>query len=130
MPDPKPEDNCVDFQTIPVVRIFDEQKAREFYLGFLGMQVDWEHRYEAGFPLYLQVSKGTLVLHLSEHSGDCSPGSKLFVNVSDASALLAELQGRDYAYCRPGMELAPWGDKGFSVTDPFSNRIWFNQPGD
>lgn len=56
MPDPKPEDNCVDFQTIPVVRIFDEQKAREFYLGFLGMQVDWEHRYEAGFPLYLQVS--------------------------------------------------------------------------
>ena len=34
------------------------------------------------------------------------------MNVSDASALLAELQGRDYAYCRPVMELAPWGDQG------------------
>tara|TARA_Y100000815_G_scaffold147036_1_gene132996 strand:+ start:401 stop:559 length:159 start_codon:yes stop_codon:yes gene_type:complete len=27
----------MDFQTIPIVRIFDEQKARDFYLDFLGM---------------------------------------------------------------------------------------------
>lgn len=118
----------MDFQTIPIVRIFDEQKARDFYLGFLGMTLDWEHRFEPGYPLYMQVSKGSLVLHLSEHSGDCSPGSKLFVNVSDARALLAELQTRPYAYCRPLLELAAWGDYGFQVVDPFSNRIWFNQP--
>ncbi len=80
-------------------------------------------------PIYMQVSKGSLVLHLSEHSGDCTPGSKLFVNVSDARALLAELQGREYAYCRPSLEVAAWGDEGFGVVDPFSNRIWFNQMG-
>jgi hypothetical protein len=33
-----------------------------------------EHRFEPGFPLDLQVSRDGLVLHLSEHHGDGSPG--------------------------------------------------------
>jgi hypothetical protein len=74
----------MDFQTIPILRIFDEDKAKEFYLGFLGMQLDWEHRFGAGIPIYMQVSKGNLVFHLSEHSGDCTPGSKVFVNVKES----------------------------------------------
>src|SRR4051812_9278801 len=28
---------------VPVLRIFDVAKAREFYAGFLGFTVDWEH---------------------------------------------------------------------------------------
>ena len=39
--------------TIPILRMCDEAKAREFYLGFLGFAVDWEHRFEPGFPLYM-----------------------------------------------------------------------------
>jgi hypothetical protein len=53
----------------PIVRIFDEAKAREFYVDFLGFTIDWEHRFEPGTPLYMQVSKDTCVLHLSEHYG-------------------------------------------------------------
>lgn len=45
--------------TTPILRIFDEAKAKEFYVGFLGFTVDWEHRFEAGLPLYMQVSKTT-----------------------------------------------------------------------
>ena len=41
----------------PILRIFDEAKAREFYVDFLGFRVDWEHRFEPGLPLYLQVSR-------------------------------------------------------------------------
>ena len=59
-------------KTTPILRIFDEAKAREFYVDFLGFKVDWEHRFEPGLPLYLQVSKDGCVLHLSEHHGDCS----------------------------------------------------------
>lgn len=44
-------------KTTPILRIFDEAKAREFYEGFLGFKVDWEHRFEPDLPLYLQVSK-------------------------------------------------------------------------
>jgi uncharacterized glyoxalase superfamily protein PhnB len=116
------------FQTIPITRIFDEDKAKDFYLGYLGMNVDWEHRFEADFPLYMQVSKGEFKLHLSEHSGDCSPGSKIFVNVDNIEALFEELQAKDYAFCKPIIESAPWGDCCFTVVDPFSNKILFNEP--
>ncbi len=54
-------------KTTPILRIFDEAKAREFYLDFLGFSLDWEHRFEADFPLYMQVSRGECVLHLTEH---------------------------------------------------------------
>ncbi|WP_373095204.1 glyoxalase superfamily protein [Zhongshania sp.] len=42
----------MDFQTIPIMRIFDEEKAKDFYLGYLGMQLDWAHRFAAELPNY------------------------------------------------------------------------------
>ncbi len=120
----------MDYQTIPILRIFDEDKAKEFYLDFLGMKLDWQHRFEDGFPVYMQVSKDNLVLHLSEHSGDCTPGSKVFVHVSDLDALFAEISLRPYKYNKPTIEDAPWGARCFTVTDPFSNKILFNAESD
>ena len=117
----------MEFRTISVIRIFDETKAKDFYLDYLGMSLDWEHRFQEDFPLYMQVSKGSLVFHLSEHSGDCSPGSKTFVHVSDVKALFEELQSKDYSYCNPALEEAPWGGECFTVIDPFSNKILFNK---
>ncbi|MFP3560523.1 glyoxalase superfamily protein, partial [Paraburkholderia sp. SIMBA_049] len=37
---------------VPIIRIFSEDKAREFYVDFLGFSVDWEHRFGDNFPLY------------------------------------------------------------------------------
>ena len=28
-------------QTVPILRSFDEAKAREFYVDYLGFKVDW-----------------------------------------------------------------------------------------
>ena len=36
----------------PILRIFDEAKAREFYLDFLGFRLDWQHRFDDHAPLY------------------------------------------------------------------------------
>ena len=70
----------VEFQrTIPILRIFDVAKAKEFYVGFLGFTVDWEHHFEDNTQAYLQMSRAGLTLHLSEHHGDCCPGSTVFV---------------------------------------------------
>lgn len=44
-------------KTIPILRIFDAAKAKEFYIDFLGFKVDWQHRFEDGLPLYMQISK-------------------------------------------------------------------------
>jgi 8-oxo-dGTP pyrophosphatase MutT (NUDIX family) len=32
-------------KTTPILRIFDEAKAKEFYVEFLGFTVDWEHHF-------------------------------------------------------------------------------------
>lgn len=61
-------------KVIPLLRIFDRKKAEEFYIQWLGFSVDWEHRFEDDLPLYIQVSKAGITLHLTEHHGDCSPG--------------------------------------------------------
>ncbi len=89
------------FQVIPIIRIFDEEKAKEFYLGFLGMNVDWEHRFEKDFPIYIQISRGSLVFQLSEHSGDCTPGTKVFVNTDELDGLYSEIISKKYKYSRP-----------------------------
>jgi len=117
----------MQFQAIPIIRIFNKAKAKAFYLEFLGMSLDWEHRFEEGFPIYMQVSRGDLVFHLSEHSGDCTPGSKTFVNTDDLEGLFDEVTSRGYRYSRPEITTAPWGDRVFEVVDPFSNRILFNE---
>ena len=93
---------------VPILRIFDEARARDFYLGFLGFRIDWEHRFEPGTPLYMQVARDACVLHLSEHHGDATPGSALRIAVSDLDALQADLLGKQYKYARPGIEEMPW----------------------
>jgi catechol 2,3-dioxygenase-like lactoylglutathione lyase family enzyme len=108
----------------PILRIFDEAKAREFYVDFLGFKVDWEHRFEPGLPLYMQVSRDSCVLHLSEHHGDATPGSAMRIEASDLEALHRELTARAYKHARPGIEQMPWG-RDLSIQDPFGNRLTF-----
>ena len=109
----------------PILRIFDEAKARAFYADFLGFQVDWEHRFDPGLPLYLQVSRDGCVLHLSEHHGDACPGAALRIQCNDIDGYQAELAGKQYRYARPQVEAAPWGSRDMTVTDPFGNRLAF-----
>ncbi len=115
------------FRTVPILRIFDVAKAHEFYLGFLGFTVDWEHRFEPGLPLYMQVSRGDLVLHLTEHHGDACPGSTVFVRTTGLDDFHREITAKGYGYMRPGVEIAPWNAKVMEVTDPFGNRLRFNE---
>jgi hypothetical protein len=109
----------------PILRIFDEAKAREFYVDFLGFTVDWEHRFEPGLPLYMQVSLGECVLHLTEHHGDCSPGSHLRIPTADLEAYRAALLAKHYKYSRPGIEDTPWGTRDMTISDPFGNALTF-----
>ncbi|MFT3730073.1 MAG: glyoxalase superfamily protein [Hyphomicrobium sp.] len=113
---------------VPILRIFDEAKAKEFYLGFLGFKLDWEHRFEPGMPLYAQVSRGGAVLHLSEHHGDASPGSAVRIAVDDIDGYHAEIMAKGYKYMRPGIEQMPWDTREIKVLDPFFNRLMFFSP--
>jgi uncharacterized glyoxalase superfamily protein PhnB len=114
-------------QTIPLLRIFDVAKAKEFYAGFLGFTVDWEHRFDDAAPLYMQVSRAGLVLHLTEHYGDCCPGSTVYVRMTGLDEFHREITAKGYGYLRPGVEKTIYGTKCMEVIDPFGNRVRFNE---
>ncbi|WP_439880603.1 glyoxalase superfamily protein [Pontibacter sp. MBLB2868] len=112
----------------PILRMFDEHKAREFYIEYLEFQVDWEHRFAANMPLYMQVSKGNCVLHLSEHHGDCSPGAALRIETPDIVQYHQLLKKKKYKNANPGMESQPWASNEMCIADPFGNRLIFFSP--
>ena len=76
---------------VPILRIFAEGKAKEFYLEFLGFTLEWEHRFETNFPLYAEIKRSDLTLHLSEHHGDATPGAAVFVPMKNIAAFQNEL---------------------------------------
>jgi len=118
----------IQFQrTVPIFRIFSLEKAREFYLDFLGFKVEWEHRFEPEAPVFMQVSRGGLAINLSEHHGDGTPGSIVYVYMSGVKALHRELIDRKYRHNRPGLQQQEWGMTELTVTDPFNNRITFGE---
>lgn len=109
----------------PIFRIFNEEKAKEFYLNFLEFRLDWEHQFEDEMPLYMQISNGDCIIHLSEHHGDCSPGACIRIEIDNIRLLHANLLSKKYKYSRPGIEKTAWNTQEVSVIDPFGNRIVF-----
>lgn len=112
---------------VPILRIFDEQKAREFYCGYLSFTVVFEHRFEPALPLYLEIRRDDAVLHLSEHHGDSSPGARIRIAVQDIEEFHRGLAAKDDRHLRPAIIDQPWGMREMTLTDPFSNRLTFFQ---
>lgn len=112
---------------IPILRIFSEEKAMEFYVDYLGFTVEWRHRFSEQAPLYMQVSRGDATLHLSEHHGDATPGAAVFFWMTGIDAYHQELQAKKYAFAGPGIEDTPWDARAMDIRDPFGNRVFFNE---
>lgn len=113
---------------VPVLRIFDEAVARQFYLEYLGFGVEWEHRFERGMPLYLRVRRDETVLDLSEHHGDGTPGGVVWVPVANADAFHSDISARPHPRLRPGVDPDFPGGPTVEVTDPFGNTLRFCEP--
>jgi catechol 2,3-dioxygenase-like lactoylglutathione lyase family enzyme len=114
-------------RAVPIFRIYSLEKAREFYLDFLGFKLDWEHGFEPDAPVYMQISRSGLVIHLSEHCGDGTPGSIAYVYATGVREPHRELNDKRYRHLRPGIQQQDWGMTELTVTDPFNNRITFGE---
>ena len=115
-------------RVVPILRITSVEDAYDFYVGVLGLKVDWEHHFEPGLPLYAQLSRSGFVLHLSEHAGDGTPGAAVWAAVDDVKALRKEFLERlsDDGSIGEIDRDAPGGPT-FEVVDPFDNTLRFAQ---
>ena len=111
---------------IPILRIFDEKLARDFYLNFLGFSIQFEHRFDDNAPIYMSVALGRCNLHLSGHFGDASPGARVYIPCVGLADYAKELRAKSYKHARPGPpEKTPWNTLELTIHDPFGNRLTF-----
>ncbi|MEM6537671.1 MAG: glyoxalase superfamily protein [Pseudomonadota bacterium] len=114
---------------VPILRIFDVELAKAFYLEFLGFEIEFEHRHTDNLPLYMGIGKGQCVLHLSEHFGDAAPGAHVRVQRENLDDFCDALSKKNFKFVNPGKpNEMPWGTKEITITDPFSNRLTFFEP--
>ncbi|MEO1763136.1 MAG: glyoxalase superfamily protein [Cyanobacteria bacterium J06629_18] len=111
--------------SVAIFRIFDMEKAIEFYCDYLGYTKAWVHQFGDEMPCYVCVKSGDSEIHLSEHYGDCTPGSAVRINIVGIKEYHTYLLGKKYSFCKPGLKKAPWGHYEITVSDPFANKIIF-----
>jgi catechol 2,3-dioxygenase-like lactoylglutathione lyase family enzyme len=124
--------------TIPVLRIFSVDAARQFYVDFLGFTVDFGGPAAGpGTPFYGQVTRQATSLHLAEQPYGPCPGSTVLIWMSGIDALWEDLNGRrehvlvwSPAVWVPEVEPAPWNARTLTLPDPFGNHLRFNEPND
>ena len=113
-------------RVVPALRITDYERSKAFYVERLGFRVEWEHRFEPHFPVFMAIVRDGMQLYLSEHSGDCQVGGLVHFAIDDVDAWHREFEGRDVRPSDP-----PNNDLGFrnmTVTDPDGNQLRFMEP--
>ncbi len=98
---------------VPIFRVTDAAATARWYAR-MGFEVVGEHRFAPELPLYLFLDRNGVELHLSEHTGDATPGTLVYFWVDDVDAIAREF----------GVEVSeqPWA-REISLTDPDGNRL-------
>jgi hypothetical protein len=105
---------------VPIFRVGDGRASADWY-GRLGFDVVGEHRFAPDLPLYLFLQRGDMHLHLSEHTGDATPGTLVYLYVEDVQAIAGEFDV-------PVID-QPWS-REVELTDPDGNRLRVGQVAD
>ncbi|MBD1875550.1 VOC family protein [Nodosilinea sp. FACHB-131] len=113
-------------RVIPALRITQYERSKLFYLDQLGFELEWEHRFEPHFPVFMSVARDGMRLYLSEHQGDCQVGGLVHFVVEDVAAWYQEFRQRAVSVTYP-----PNYDLGFcqmTITDPDGNQLRYMEP--
>ena len=81
-------------RVVPTLRITDYARSKAFYVECLGFRVEWEHRFEPHFPVFMSVVRDGMRLFLSEHAGDCQVGGLVHFTIPDVDAWYREFQDK------------------------------------
>jgi catechol 2,3-dioxygenase-like lactoylglutathione lyase family enzyme len=112
-------------RVFPQLRMTDWKRTRAFYVDGLGFSVDWEHRFEPGFPVFAQLTRDGLSLFLTEHRGDCQVGGAAYLVVDDVDQLFHEIRGRGIKPAEPPSD-TEWHAREMTVVDPDGNKLRFS----
>lgn len=113
--------------SIPVLRMFDEARAKAFYLDYLGFEVDWESRFSPTAPLYMQIHLGAAILHLNGHAREDAPISEVNIPVLGLQNYCDYLIAKGADYPKPVAVDPRYQGRNtdLNLYDPFGNYLVF-----
>ena len=100
-------------ELVPIFYVKDALETARWYAR-LGFEIEGEHRFAPGLPLYLFLRRGENALHLSEHKGDARPGSLVYFYVDDVDTISREFNAEIIDQ--------PWA-REVQLQDPDGNRL-------
>ncbi|MEK3884904.1 glyoxalase superfamily protein [Paenibacillus sp. PL2-23] len=110
-------------KVIPAFRITDYERSKSFYVEGLGFHVDWEHRFEPNFPVFVQITKDHMTIYLTEHAGDCQVGGLIHLFVPHVDSWYNELLSKhEILVIEPPHEDLE-GLRMMTITDPDGNQL-------
>jgi catechol 2,3-dioxygenase-like lactoylglutathione lyase family enzyme len=109
---------------IPQLRTTNARRSLAFYVEALGFAVDWEHQFDPGFPLFMQLTRAGQTIFLTEHTGDCEVGGAVYFVVPDVDHCFAEFSARGVVPVEPPLD-TPWETREMLLRDPDGNRLRF-----
>ena len=116
----------INLKGIPTFRILDYKKAMDFYIQGLGFNIDWEHRFGPTEPVYMQISRNGLTLHLSENKR-FQTGVIILVESKELNQLYSELNNQERKIELSKPEKTNWQTIQMEIEDPFGNLLRFNE---
>ena len=111
-------------RVVPALRITNYARSKAFYTDGLGFVVEWEHRFEPHFPVFMSINRDGMEIFLSEHTGDCQVGGLVHFYVPDVDACYAEFLKKHIAVKEPPKESMD-GMRDMTVVDPDGNQLRF-----
>jgi catechol 2,3-dioxygenase-like lactoylglutathione lyase family enzyme len=102
---------------VPVLKVSDIQRAREFYTGVLGFAVTWQAPNDGGGEnCMLQAGCASLLLSTGSHLGDKPQFTgTLYFNMIDVQAFFEEV--KDKAHLVWPLETMDYGQMEFGIRD-------------
>jgi catechol 2,3-dioxygenase-like lactoylglutathione lyase family enzyme len=103
---------------VPILRVADAAAAVVWYRR-LGFEQQFEHRFEPHLPAYVGIRREGAQIHLSEHAGDATPDTLVYLWVDEIDPIAAEFDVT--------VTGAPWG-REIRLHDPDGNRLRIAEP--
>ncbi len=108
----------------PVFQITDYAQTMAFYVDWLGFRIDWEDRPASGGH-YVQVSRSSIVLHLTTYPHESSVGARALAEFAGLPAFHRLLLQKQSVFPVPSLQKTTWNDKVMQLElfDPAGNCL-------
>ena len=108
----------------PVFQIADRAQALAFYVDWLGFSIDWAEN-PTSSSYYIQVSRGSILLHLTNYAHESTAGSKAMAEFTGLPAFYRLLSQKSSSFPVPQLQKANWNDKVMllELRDPAGNCL-------